>query len=73
MDEDHKKISEMLSNKWSGLKPKSIQDQNNHGENCKDFYFTHFDSPGDLFSEGTEYIEIIGNIYENPIKWTLQS
>ncbi len=39
-----------------------------HHWNCKDFYFTHFDSPGDLLSEGTEYIEIIGNIYENPIK-----
>ncbi len=35
-----------------------------HHWNCKDFYFTHFDSPGDLFSQGTEYIEIIGNILE---------
>ena len=30
------------------------------------FYFSHFDSPGALFSEGTDYIEAIGNIYENP-------
>lgn len=34
--------------------------------NGKDFYFTHFYIPSDLFSEGTEYIEIIGNIHENP-------
>lgn len=33
---------------------------------CKDFYFSHFDIPNDIFSEGTEYIEVIGNIYENP-------
>lgn len=32
---------------------------------CKEFYFTHFDVPSEIFSEGTEYIEIIGNIYEN--------
>lgn len=32
----------------------------------KGFYFTHFDTPGDLFSEGTDYIEVVGNIYENP-------
>jgi uncharacterized phage protein (TIGR01671 family) len=30
------------------------------------FYFTHFDTPLSLFSEGTEYIRVIGNIYENP-------
>lgn len=34
--------------------------------NIKDFYFSHYDSPGDAFSEGTEYMEIIGNIYQNP-------
>lgn len=32
---------------------------------CKEFYFTHFDIPSDIFSEGTEHIEIIGNIYMN--------
>lgn len=34
--------------------------------NGKDFYFTHFDYPSEIFSQGTEYIEIIGNVYENP-------
>jgi len=37
--------------------------------NGKDFYmagFIHFDNPSDLFVEGTDFIEIIGNIYENP-------
>lgn len=29
------------------------------------FYFSHYDVPNDLFSEGTEYIKVIGNIYEN--------
>ena len=32
----------------------------------KDFFFPHLDVPQDLFCEGTEYIEVIGNIYENP-------
>ena len=32
----------------------------------KDFFFSHLDVPQDLFCEGTEYIEVIGNIYENP-------
>jgi uncharacterized phage protein (TIGR01671 family) len=30
------------------------------------FFFSHFDDPSSLFSEGTKYIEVIGNIYENP-------
>jgi uncharacterized phage protein (TIGR01671 family) len=32
---------------------------------AKDFYFTHHDNPGDPF-ESLAYIEVIGNIYENP-------
>jgi len=32
----------------------------------KDFYFAFFDSPNDIFSEGTNYIEVIGNIHQNP-------
>lgn len=36
-----------------------------YGWGCKDFHFSHFDSPVDIFSEGTEYIEVIGNIYQN--------
>ena len=28
------------------------------------FFFPHFDNPGDLFSEGTQYISVIGNIYD---------
>jgi uncharacterized phage protein (TIGR01671 family) len=32
----------------------------------KDFYFAFFDSPNDIFSEGTNYIEVIGNIHSNP-------
>lgn len=32
----------------------------------KDFYFACFDYPGMAFSEGTEYMKVIGNIYDNP-------
>jgi len=37
-----------------------------YGWNCKDFFFPHFDWPQNIFSEGTEYIEVTGNIYEYP-------
>lgn len=30
------------------------------------FYMSHYDNPGELFSQGTKYIAVIGNIYENP-------
>ena len=36
------------------------------GFNCKNFYQPHFDNPCDAFSEGTEYFEVIGNIYDTP-------
>lgn len=36
------------------------------GFNCENFYQPHFDSPCDAFSEGTEYFEVIGNIYDTP-------
>ncbi len=32
----------------------------------KKFWFSHFDVPGALFSEGTKYIEYIGNRFEHP-------
>ena len=32
----------------------------------KDFYFTCFDYPNMAFSEGTEYMKVIGNIHDNP-------
>lgn len=32
---------------------------------CKEFFFSHYDVPSEIFSEGTEHIEVIGNIYEN--------
>ena len=32
----------------------------------KDFYFTCFDYPNMAFSEGTEYMKVIGNIFDNP-------
>ncbi len=31
----------------------------------KDFYMTHFDYPSELFSEGVDYIEVIGNIHQD--------
>ena len=30
------------------------------------FYFTHYDVPDDAFCEGTEYMEVIGNVHEHP-------
>ena len=33
-----------------------------------DFHMSHFDYPSELFSEGTEYIEVIGNIHEDKLK-----
>ena len=35
----------------------------NYKYGCKDFLFTHFDDPSEIFSEGTEHIEVIGNIH----------
>ena len=32
---------------------------------AKGFNFPHYDNPND-FKEGLEYVEVIGNIYENP-------
>lgn len=36
------------------------------GWNIKGFYATHYDDPGSAFSEGTDYMTVIGNIYDNP-------
>lgn len=35
-----------------------------YGFNGYGFIMTHFDNPTDLFSEGTSYIEVIGNIHQ---------
>ena len=35
-----------------------------YGFNIKGFYFTHFDYPSEAFSEGTKYMQVIGNIHE---------
>lgn len=32
----------------------------------KDFYFACFDYPSMAFSEGTAYMKVIGNVYDNP-------
>ena len=34
--------------------------------NGKGFYFSHYDIPNNCFSEGIEYLTVIGNIYQNP-------
>ena len=34
--------------------------------NLKDFYASCFDCPSEAFSEGTEYMQIISNIHDNP-------
>lgn len=34
--------------------------------NIKGFSFSHYDYPSEAFSEGTKYMEVIGNIHENP-------
>ena len=39
---------------------------NKYGWNLSDFYATYFDDPGEAFSEGTEFMTVIGNIYDNP-------
>lgn len=43
-----------------------IVERLDYGFGCKGFHFTHFDNPGDIFSEGTEYIKVIGNEYDHP-------
>lgn len=40
--------------------------KNKYTYSVKDFYFSHYDIPGDAFSEGTEYMEVIGNIHQHP-------
>ena len=35
------------------------------GWNIKGFYAAHYDDPGSAFSEGTDYMTVIGNIYDN--------
>ena len=34
--------------------------------NLSNFYASCFDCPGCAFSEGTEYMTVVGNIYDNP-------
>lgn len=40
--------------------------QNDCGWNLSNFYASCFDCPGYAFSDGTEYMTVIGNIYDNP-------
>ena len=40
--------------------------QDGCGWNLSNFYASCFDCPGCAFSEGTEYMTVIGNIYDNP-------
>jgi len=47
--------------KWQGSVYWDGVGWNGHG-----FNFSHFDDPNSLFSEGTEFIEIIGDIHQNP-------
>ena len=48
-----------------GITFTGVVEFNNYKFGVKDFCFTHFDNPNDIFSEGTEYIEVIGNNYYN--------
>lgn len=43
-----------------------VVEYSGHQFGCKNFWFPHFDSPNDIFSEGTEYIKVLGNIHMNP-------
>ena len=40
--------------------------QDGCGWNLSNFYAYCFDCPGCAFSEGTEYMTVLGNIYDNP-------
>lgn len=40
--------------------------KDNYMFNIKGFFFTHFDFPNQAFSEGTGFMEVIGNIHEHP-------
>ncbi len=38
----------------------------NYTWSLSDFYVTCFDYPSEAFSEGTKYMTVIGNVYDNP-------
>lgn len=40
--------------------------KDNYMFNIKGFFITHFDFPNQAFSEGTGFMEVIGNIHEHP-------
>lgn len=40
--------------------------QDGCGWNLSNFYASCFDCPGCAFSEGTKYMTVLGNIYDNP-------
>lgn len=40
--------------------------QDGCGWNLSNFYASCFDCPGCAFSEGTKYMTVVGNIYDNP-------
>ena len=55
------KIKHLYKNReWQG-----VIVWNNNGWTGEGFFFSHFDEPTRLFSEGTKYLKVIGNIYEN--------
>ena len=47
-------------------KHKVIWEWDEHMWNLSDFYATCFDYPSEAFSEGTQYMTVIGNVYDNP-------
>lgn len=58
-----------IKHTWKGREHVGEVVWHGSGFNVEDFYFTHYDTPDDAFSEGTNTdsvkFEVIGNIYQN--------